>query len=57
MCKLPERTCEYEEESGRHNEAITVHREVVVDAMEEKVQCDGEAVVRQITMTLVSFIK
>ena len=39
---------EHDEEGGRHDEAEFVHGEVVVDAVEEEVQGDTNAIVREI---------
>lgn len=46
MCELVERCCKGDEEGGGHDEAILVHREVVVDAVEEKMGCDTDAIIR-----------
>ena len=40
-----ERCCKGDEEGWGHDEAVAVHGEVVVDAMEEKVGCDADAVI------------
>lgn len=48
VCQFPERNCEGDEEYGRHDEAILVHRQVVVDAVEQEVGCDADPVVWQV---------
>jgi hypothetical protein len=45
MRELPERSSEDKEKGWWHDEAVPVHGEVVVDAMEKEVQGYGNAVV------------
>ena len=46
MRELVEWCCQGDEESWRHDEAVFVHWKVVVDAVEEEVGCDTNAIVR-----------
>lgn len=46
MRELVERCRKGNEESRRHNEAVLVHRKVMVDAVEEEVGCDTDTIVR-----------
>lgn len=48
MCKLPERQSKHDEKCRWHNQAISVHRQVVVNAVQEEMGSESEAVVRQI---------
>lgn len=45
MCELVERSRESDEEGRRHDKTVSVHGEVVVDAMEEEVCCYADSVV------------
>jgi hypothetical protein len=47
MCELPERECQDDEHGRRHDEAISVHGQVVVDAMEQEMGCDANAIIGQ----------
>ena len=38
--------CKGDEKSGWHNKAVLVHWKVVVDAVEEEVGCDSNAIIR-----------
>lgn len=53
--KLPPGGCEDGEECGGHDEAEAVHGEIVVDAVEEEVRGDHEAVIRHFPVNLVSY--
>ena len=46
MGELVKRCCKGDEKGGWHNEAVFVHWEVVVDAVEEEVGCDSNAIIR-----------
>lgn len=48
MCDFPKGRCECGKKGGRHDQAVFVHGKVVVDAVEDKVQRDSNAIVRQI---------
>ena len=50
MCKLPERCCQCDEEGGRHYESVLVHGEVVVNTVEEEVECDADTVVWEVAV-------
>ena len=45
VCELIEWYCKNDEKGWRHNEAVAVHGEVVVYAVEEEVGCDPYSVV------------
>lgn len=49
MSELIEWCCESDEEGRRHDKAITVHREVVVDAVEKEVCRYADSVVRKVS--------
>lgn len=46
--ELPEGSGQDDEEGGRHDEAVLVHGQVVVDAVEEEVGGDADAVVGEV---------
>ena len=46
MGELVKRCCKGDEKGGWHNKAVLVHWEVVVDAVEEEVGCDSNAIIR-----------
>jgi hypothetical protein len=48
--KLPEGYRKCHEKGGRHNKAVFVHGEVVVDAMEEKMHRKSNAVIRKVAI-------
>lgn len=48
MSELPERCCQNDEKRGRHNESVLVHRQVVMDAVEEEVKGYANTVVGQV---------
>jgi hypothetical protein len=48
MCEMPERVSQDHKERGRHDEAILVHGEIVMNAMEQEVQRNAHTVVGQI---------
>jgi hypothetical protein len=50
MCKLPEWCGKRNEKRGRHDKSVLVHRKIVVDPMEEEVQCDTNTVVWQMAI-------
>lgn len=52
--ELPERSSKDDEESGRHDQAILVHGQVVMNAMEEEVQRDAHSVIGKIAVQSVS---
>jgi len=43
--ELVERGCEHDEEGRRHDEAVSVHREVMVDAVEEEMGCYADSII------------
>jgi hypothetical protein len=43
--KFPEGCGEHDKQRGRHDKPVLIHREVMVDAVEEKMQGDTNAVV------------
>lgn len=45
VCKFPEWCCKRNEQGGRHDESVLVHGKVVVDAVEEEVQCESDTVI------------
>ena len=49
MCKLIEGSREEEEEGRGHDEAIPVHRKIVMNAVEEKVSSDADSVVWEVS--------
>lgn len=51
MREMVEGVGEDEEEGRGHDEAVAAHGEIVVDAVEEEVEGDGDAVVRQADQT------
>lgn len=50
MCKMPERVSQDHKERGRHDEAILVHGEIVMNAMKQEVQRNAYTVVGQIVV-------
>jgi hypothetical protein len=44
---LPEWSRQDDEECGRHDKPVFIHGEIVVNAVEQEMRCDGEAVVGQ----------
>ena len=52
VCELPEWCGESNEEGRWHDEAIAVHREVVVDTMKKEVSCYADAVVWEVSSSL-----
>lgn len=46
--ELPEGSGQDHEEGGWHDEAVLVHGQIVVDAVEEEVGSDADAVVREV---------
>ena len=48
MCKLPERCCQNDKKCGRHNKPVFVHRQVVVNTVEEEVESDADTVVGKV---------
>lgn len=48
VCELVERCSENDKEGGRHDEAVAVHGEVVVDTVEEEVGGYTDTVVREV---------
>lgn len=54
MCKLPERGSKRNEERRWHDEPILVHREVVVNAVQQEVQGDTDTVVWQIPTVMLA---
>jgi hypothetical protein len=49
VCKLPEGSGKRDEECRWHDKSVFVHGEVVMNAMEEEMQGDSHAVVRQMS--------
>jgi hypothetical protein len=49
MGELVERCCKSNEKGGWHDQAVLVHRKVVVDTMEKKVTCDADSVVWKVS--------
>lgn len=47
MCKLPKRSCKYEEKGGWHDKSELVHREVVMNTMKQKVESESNSIVRE----------
>jgi hypothetical protein len=47
MCKLPERSCQNHEQCWGHDQSITVHGQVVVNAVEEEVQGQTDSIIRE----------
>ena len=45
VCELVEGGGEDDKEGGRHDEAVPVHRKIVVDAVKEEVRCYADSVV------------
>ena len=45
MCKLPERGCEGEKQGRGHYQSQLVHWQVVMDAVEKKVEGNGNTIV------------
>ena len=43
----PERCCQNHEQRWRHHQPKPIHRQVMVDAMQQKMQCQANAVVRE----------
>lgn len=54
VCELPERRGQDDKQSRRHDEAIFVHRQVVVNAMKEEMSSDANTVVRDIAVATIS---
>lgn len=48
MSKLPEWCGEHHEESRGHDKTVLVHRQIMVDAMEQEMQSDADSVVGKI---------
>ena len=48
VCKLPERGCNYNKQSRWHDKPQFVHREVMVNAVEEEMSGYTNAVIREI---------
>lgn len=51
MSEFPEWRCEDEEERRRHDEAVLVHGEVVMNAVKGEVQSNPNAIVREIAVS------
>ena len=49
VCKLPEGCCQRGKQCGWHDESVLVHGEVVVNAVEEEMKGEGDAVVGKVT--------
>jgi hypothetical protein len=47
MCKFPEGCGKRDEKCRWHDESVLVHREIMVDTVEEEVQCDTNTVIWQ----------
>lgn len=52
MGELPERGGQDDKQGRWHDEAVFIHREVVVDAVEEEVEGDADAVVREVVVNV-----
>jgi hypothetical protein len=50
MGELPEWCCQCDEERGWHYESVLIHGEVVVDAVEEEVEGDADAIVWKVAV-------
>ena len=48
MSKLPEWRCQYNKESWGHDQAILVHRQVVMNTVEQEVESQSNTIVRKI---------
>lgn len=48
--QLPEWCGQHNEERGGHDQTVLVHRQVVVDAVEEEVEGDANSVVRKVAI-------
>jgi hypothetical protein len=49
VCELPEGRGEQGEERRRHDKPVLVHGKIVMDAVEEEVEGDSDAVIREMT--------
>lgn len=45
MSELVEWSCKSDEEGRRHDQSVSVHRKVVMDAVKEEVRCYADSVV------------
>jgi hypothetical protein len=49
VCELPERCRKDDEECRWHDEPVPIHGKVVVNAVKQEVEGNGEAVIRKVT--------
>lgn len=56
MGQLPEGCCQDHKQCRRHDKAVPVHREVVMNAVEQEVKAEADAVVRKPPGTSVSHL-
>lgn len=54
MSKLPERSCKSHKERGGHDKSVSIHGKIMMNAVEQEMQCDADPVVRKITKIFVS---
>lgn len=47
MREFPERCGQNNEECGWHNQPVLIHGQIMMNAMEEEVECDANTVVRK----------
>lgn len=52
MGKIPEGGCKHHEESGRHDQSILIHGQVMVNTMEQEVQSDANTVVGEVVVKM-----
>jgi hypothetical protein len=55
VCEFPERCGEDEEHGGWHDEAVSVHGKIVVNAVEEEVKRDSDTIVRHDAAVMLAF--
>ena len=48
VCELPEWGCQGYKERRRHYKSVLVHWKIVVDAVEEEVEGQGDTVIREV---------
>lgn len=48
LCQLPEGSCENYKQCRGHDESVLVHGQIVMDAMQQEVQCNEDSVVREV---------
>lgn len=54
MCQFPKWRGQHDKQRRRHDQSVLVHGKIVVDSMKQKVQSNEYAVIREVTISVVS---